>query len=1050
MKEKSFYISLKQSAKSGFLLILFLGIIVALDRINVNDKTYSVQYIQDKIKTFENNIETHSRICKDVLIIEKLDKPTITALADWGIYDVNDIFTKHFLVNNTGWYWVIHKQNKYYVLKFKYLYPVNNQYLREHYSECLDIPDALKMTYSEKAQLIPSTEGFLPVEISEYPKYKHKFLVNINAVFLMLWFLWLYYFLLQLHSENWWRIAALALAFLCRWLLYRWEILRLLNESFFYDVRWYAFPSVFFMQYFGDVIVSNLSFLIYLFFETKYYNKKTFIFKIALLVVLLFITVYVFIHHSGFSLTISDILFYDYHNWFYSVLALMMILILVLCLSYELFRLLDASQNFYRFIFVSMSVLALVSFFIFQEQQKLSQEKTEYIFNQIESEDQIALFDQCQLIDRELNNLNTLNDTIYFNKISRIENTSIYLQLSKRFLFEDSSSLHYFLKDKKQILNNIFIEQSVYVDHQNSSIENIYYINKVDKKYLLTAFEYTLPFNNKYYAFLSDKIFQSSSGFKNFHIAVYTNNRLKFKSGQISFPPSLDELQAFQNIYPDFIYHNKNIEDKNIVVAYTRPNIKHYISLFSSYFIATLTLFLIFVYFHFALKYKHLFPIRFLSFSQKIMLLVILISVVSFYFLFWFSYQYIQKIFSENIKTSLLKEYHTFDFQSNKNKDILIYNKDGYLNNTSAYHPLIKFKLLPARLPDAIIENATKNKLYFHKRKIGDYEYTSLFAIKDKHIVELSYYDEVYDKEINLNNLLNPLFNVYALFFVISFFIGIVLSDYIVYPIRKIAGQLSKSTHPLHLNPLSYPYNDELGELVKNYNTLIEQLQTALEQLKKEQQEKAWKLMAQQVAHDIKNSLTPLLLNVEYLRKKLQNSAQDTKTLASIQHQIELLARTADDFSELAQDIPVKKEKVHLPTLVKKIISQYEHYPEITIRLSESCSNCEVETDAHLLSRVLINLINNAIDALEGKGHIELEIKNIDNHYTLISVKDNGSGIPADIRDKIFEPKFSTKTSGKGLGLFIVKNICDKLHIAISFESQENQGTVFYLTIKNN
>jgi signal transduction histidine kinase len=606
------------------------------------------------------------------------------------------------------------------------------------------------------------------------------------------------------------------------------------------------------------------------------------------------------------------------------------------------------------------------------------------------------------------------------------------------------------LKNKKQILNNIFIEHLTDIaNNENSSIENIYYINKIDKKYLLTAFEYTLPFNNKHYSFLSDNIFQSSSGFKDFHVAVYTNNRLKFQSGLIEFPVSLDDLKYFQNTYTDFIYHQKSIDDKNIVVAYTYRGIKDYISLFSSYFIAMLTLLLIFVYFYYAFLFKHLFPIRFLSFSQKIMLLVILISVVSFYFLFCFSYQYTQKVFSDNKRDMLLKEYYTFDFPSNKNQNILIYNTDGYLHKTSHSHPLIKFKLLSTKLPDEIVEKVLKNKLYFHKRQIGEYKYTSLLAIKDHYIIEFSYFDETYFREINLNNLLNPLFNVYALFFVISFFIGIVLSNYIVYPIRRIAEQFNNNTHPLQLQPLSYPYNDELGELVKNYNNLIKQLQQTLEQLKKEQQEKAWKLMAQQVAHDIKNSLTPLLLNIEYLQKKQNHSPQDVKILNSIKYQIELLARTAQDFSEIAQDIPVKKEKIYLPMLVKRIISQYDQYPEININLSEKCNYCEVETDAHLLSRVLINLINNAIDATEKEGHIEIEIRNTNNQSMLIAIKDNGCGIPPDIQDKIFEPKFSTKNSGKGLGLFIVKNICDKLNIAISFESKENQGTVFYLNIPN-
>lgn len=1039
---------MKRIATQVIFLLLLLSVVIILDKLNTNTYDYALNYIQKKISHCENNIDEISKSSNDVIEINETHQ-VINALSDWGIYDVKEIFHKQFITNNTGWYWIIQKHQKYYVLKFKYLYPVNNQYLNEHYANCLDIPENFKLNYSEKSQKIETHSGFLPLELSEYPKYKSALWCNINALLVTAWFVLLYYVLITFSKKTRWQFFSLLIAFGIRWLIYQMQLLNLLNESFLYDVHAYAFSNLFAVKSFADVIITALSFIIYFYYSSKIQTKWIVWINITMSAILLYACIYLFTHHASFTLIISDVLFYNYQNWLYTVLSLLIILSLIFNLSYMLGKVFFVSQTIYRFSILNILLLAFTTFLIYWFQKQSLQKKVEYVFNWVENEEQVSVFEQCQIIEKKLSQLKNLNDSLYFQKISEIENATIYLQLSKRYLFEDSVSWLKFLSDKKNILPNIHINAHPYSERNilNNNSENIYYTNLIEGKYLVSVFEYISPFSNQnYYSFLSDKLFQLPSGFKNFSLALYENEYLKFKLGHIPFLEKLNQLKSLQNLYPDIIFYEKITDNQRIIVAHPEYTFSECISLFSSYFIFMLSVYLCVMYLYNVLKTKYLFPHN-LSFSYKISMLVIFISVISFYLLFAFSYRHVNKTLNEEIKNKLIKEAQSINIFD---KNMLVYKTDGRLDNSCFSNPLIKFKLLPAQLPQNVLQHILRNNIHFDKRRVGKYEYSVLFTLQQNagntYITEWPFFEEAFYKETQLNALLNPLFNIYTLLFLISFFIGVLLSNYVVHPIRKITSELNKNASPLELKKISYPYNDELGELVKNYNTLTDRLHNALIQLKKEQQEKAWKLMAQQVAHDIKNSLTPLLLNIEFLKKQISNPSQQ-KLLDAICSQIQMLSKTAQDFSDFAQDVQVNLSPVNLNEFLQKIITQYSHHPDIEIYFSASCNECMVNTDEHLLSRVLHNLITNSIEAVGEKGKIEIALQRNDSEI-ILSVKDNGCGIPAEIQSKIFEPKFSTKSSGKGLGLSIVKNICDKLNILVTFESIENKGTVFYLKWK--
>ncbi|GAB4455649.1 MAG: hypothetical protein OHK0036_19360 [Bacteroidia bacterium] len=1045
---------MKASIRPFILLLLgALGIYI-LDRINHNFEEQAIQEVQDNIHQCFNNIIQNHFSSEEIIYFEKYNKTIVNQLSDWGIININDIIGKNFIVNNTGWYWVIHYQNKHYVVKFKYLYPVNNQYLKNHYARCLNISDDYKLEYSEKAQQIQTSEKiYLPIKLVEYPKYKHKALVHINAVLFILWWIVFFYFLIKIHFEkNWWIGLSLCLLLILRWIIQKSDILPLLNESPLFDFKLYAYPQIYLLDSIGNVIISIFNYFTLSYFLLKSCNKVIHFLNIVINIILLFAVIYLFTHHSSFSILLSEVFLEFNTNNIFTLIVALMILLLSAHLSYLIAIFRSSVNLFFRVMIGMFFILIFSTALIYYYTLQSNINKVEYIFNWFENKEEIILLEQTQIVDKYLHQLKSINDTDYFHLINEIENASIYLQLSKRFLFEDSASLLNFLKDKTKIFGNIFTDNITIYNNKKSTndvpINNIYYVNKIDRKYLLSHFEYTLPFsNNIYYSFLSDKIFQLPSGFKNFNVGIYEHQYLKLKLGNIVFPKHFEDINTFEKLYPEYKFNIKKDTHQNVVVCNEVLSFKHYIALFSTYFIFFLTLLLLIFYFYFSIKYLHLFPIKHLSYAYKITGLVVFISVVSFYLLFIFSYQYILHLSEQQIKSQLLSQ-----SQSANNEQVILYNTDGSIYSESQFNILIKYKLLPSYLPDEWLDTLFKEKMLFVKRRIGEYQYTSLFTLmrsnnQHSYIAEYPYFEEKYFFEKNLNNILQPLFNIYALLFLISIFTGIILSNYIVSPIQQISKHLRENIQPLNLHPIQYFNNDELGELVKNYNHLVSQLKEALEQLKKEQQEKAWKLMAQQIAHDIKNSLTPLLLNIEYLQKQNETSVHSQKILNSIQQQIQMLSRIADDFSVFAQDIKVQKENIHLIEWINNIIMPYKNNENIHIRfIYPENTEIIVYTDGHLLSRVFHNLIKNSIDAIEQQGIIEIKLKN-NSENIVLSIKDNGCGIPKEIQEKIFEPKFSTKTSGKGLGLSIVKNICDKLNIQITFESDINTGTCFYLII---
>jgi len=211
--------------------------------------------------------------------------------------------------------------------------------------------------------------------------------------------------------------------------------------------------------------------------------------------------------------------------------------------------------------------------------------------------------------------------------------------------------------------------------------------------------------------------------------------------------------------------------------------------------------------------------------------------------------------------------------------------------------------------------------------------------------------------------------------------------------------------------------------------------------------------MAKQVAHEIKNPLTPMKLSVQYLQKSWDEKAQDFENqlgrfTRTIVEQIDSLSEIASEFSDFAKMPAANIEKVNLEEVIKSAMDLYRHHHHITISISHTEQKYAVMADKKQLLRVFNNLIQNAVQAIgkKTKGIIQIDISREEEFYS-IRITDNGAGITDEQAGKIFSPSFTTKSSGMGLGLAMVKSILTTVNATITFTSIPGEGASFLIRI---
>lgn len=320
--------------------------------------------------------------------------------------------------------------------------------------------------------------------------------------------------------------------------------------------------------------------------------------------------------------------------------------------------------------------------------------------------------------------------------------------------------------------------------------------------------------------------------------------------------------------------------------------------------------------------------------------------------------------------------------------------------------------------------------------------------------LQIPYFSNQADYKERIGAFLNTLINVYALIFLAIGLFAVFVANQITTPLTIIQQNLSRISYGQKNEPIQWKRNDEIGSLIKEYNNMLSALDASAVKLGESERKGAWREMAKQVAHEIKNPLTPMKLGLQLLEKSWREKDPNfnkkfERFSKSFIEQIESLVLIANEFSNFAKMPETKVEQVNVDDLLQNVVNVYEQNEKVNIQFTRlKTADYMITADKDHLLRCFNNLLKNAIEATPkaGKGKVEITLDTDDRHV-YISIKDNGMGIPNRISKKIFEPNFTTKSSGTGLGLAFVKNALENMNGTISFETEMYLGTTFYITL---
>jgi nitrogen fixation/metabolism regulation signal transduction histidine kinase len=363
--------------------------------------------------------------------------------------------------------------------------------------------------------------------------------------------------------------------------------------------------------------------------------------------------------------------------------------------------------------------------------------------------------------------------------------------------------------------------------------------------------------------------------------------------------------------------------------------------------------------------------------------------------------------------------------------------------------------------PEAYFTLAVDRRNEFvHEEKIGTLEFLSAYVpfvnSKNKLLayINLPYFIRQDTMTREIANLVVGIVNFYVLLITLSVVVAVFISVRITQPLEMIQSKFGKITLGKTNEKINYDSDDEIGSLVREYNHMVDQLARSAEMLARSERESAWREMAKQIAHEIKNPLTPMKLSVQHLQRAWkdnpdnweQNLERISQTLVE---QIDTLSSIATEFSNFAQMPKSNNVKVNLGNKITKIVALFEKTENMEfITEYRNETPVVVLADKEQLSSVFINLIKNAIQSIPENrtGQIRIRLDTSDDK-AIVRITDNGKGIPEELGDKLFQPNFTTKSSGMGLGLAIVKNIIDNTGGRVSYETEVNKGTTFMIEL---
>ncbi|AWW31547.1 two-component sensor histidine kinase [Echinicola strongylocentroti] len=575
----------------------------------------------------------------------------------------------------------------------------------------------------------------------------------------------------------------------------------------------------------------------------------------------------------------------------------------------------------------------------------------------------------------------------------------------------------------------------------------------------------------------------------NFDYALFRDSVLQYSVGVYNYrDPDVSGLLENDNLYVGGVsrdkYHHYGVVNGSSTLVISSPiyplsYILADVSFFFIGYIACTLIFIIFyallnglnkVQFNYATKLQ--FYLNFAFFVPMLVISAIAIGLLSKSYLEDLHRQYFEKanIIRDNLFQYLEQETQgtmdkddflaeVYRLASTTATDINVFDPDGKLMATSQPNIFEKKVLTKYLDPQAYAEILeAQNTRVILDEQVGKLKYKTVYislrGIKRQQvlgIISIPFFESEEELNVLIVDVFSTIINIFVAIFIVFLIVSYFVSKQLTDPFKLLTQKL-KVTNLEDNEPMYWPINDEIGLLVNEYNNMLFKLEASRKVLALNEKESAWREMAKQVAHEIKNPLTPMKLTLQHLLRlqaegRIDDPEKLKKPINNLINQVDTLSDIATSFSTFAKMPLPKNELMDFEQVVVGAVELFKNsergkvgfYNHVNERLL-------VMGDDKLFGRVISNLIINGVQAVPEDRSAEITvILTKENEWTRLEVKDNGTGIPEELRDKIFIPNFSTKSEGSGLGLAIAKRGVETAGGNIWFETKDGQGTSFFL-----
>lgn len=602
--------------------------------------------------------------------------------------------------------------------------------------------------------------------------------------------------------------------------------------------------------------------------------------------------------------------------------------------------------------------------------------------------------------------------------------------------------------------------------------------------------------------------YEEEEASSSYDYGIYIDQKLSATNGDDAFPlnlkDNLNRKDAFFNyenpIYIEYIKSKELLgkgggrtagQLRTIIVRYPRQNVTEIFTTFSFvfYFYGLIALMFLVIPGLISRLFQIGFSISSVPIRSKIRVALVLVSILPIVGIIVFLYPYIDTRFNNQADTEIVEETKRVAkllrdemlqqvYPLKKDEaierikirlnslantlpyDINVYNKDGRLISSTEptlYKSQIRSGLMNSRAFLHLRYGKFSNLVL--EERIGNLDFLAGYqpVVGDMQqpigYVNVPFLNKKEELNEEVFGLLAYLANIYLFAFLLVGVIAVVVSNAITKPLQLIQTRLATISLGNVNKPINYKSEDEIGAIVNAYNNMVDKLAVSETKLKATQRQLAWRQMARQVAHEIKNPLTPMRLGIQHLNRAWATKSDKLermfpKVMNTLMTQIDSLVTIANSFSQFAKMPDPVKKKISLNEIMSEVVNLYSATEGVDFKAFVSKEPFMILADRDQLSRALGNIVKNAIQALDDDEQGKIRVKMAhDQNTAYIEISDNGRGMTDEVRKRVFEPNFSTKSSGMGLGLAIVKRIIETTGGSISFETREGVGTTFYISL---